>query len=210
MVAKKEFEKIKIIKSIFTKNFLSFSICFSLLFFVFWTIISDILFWAKFLQSWIILQSSILFLSFNFLLQINFNILAANGKIRERLHIILIALVVNTIWNIILIQLIWVSWSAIATWSCWILIWFLSELKLKEYYVWFDYKYLFKNIVIFTLIGIGMYIFILPIFANIHNRIYEFFLLLSVSIIYFMIYFIINLADFKYFYAEIKRIRNGK
>lgn len=210
MIAKKEFDKIRLVKWIFTKNFLSFSICFSILFLVFWTVISNILFWVKFLPSWIILQSSILFLSFNFLLQINFNILAANGKVRERLHIILIALLVNTLWNIILIQLIWVSWAAISTGISWILIWVLSEFKLTEYYVWFDYKYLLKNIIVFSSIWLGMYIFIVPIFQNIHNRIYQFGSLLLLSILYFWIYFIVNRADFRYFYTEIKRIKSRK
>lgn len=207
MIAKKEFDKIKTIKSIFTKNFLSFSICFSILFLVFWTVISNILFWEKFSQSGIILQSSILFLSFNFLLQINFNILAANGKVRERLHIILIALFANTVWNIILIQLIWVSGAAISTGICWILIWFLSELKLKEYYIPFDYKYLLKNIGIFIIIWLWMYIFIVPLFQTIHNRIYEFGSFVILSLLYFWIYFIVNRADFRYFYTEIKRIK---
>lgn len=210
MIAKKEFDKIKTIKSIFTKNFLSFSICFSILFLIFWTVISNILFWEKFLQSGIILQSSILFISFNFLLQINFNILAANGKVRERLHIILIALFTNTVWNIILIQLVWVAGAAISTGISWILIWFLSELKLKEYYVWFDYKYLLKNIGIFSIIWLWMYIFIVPMFQTIHNRIYEFGSFVLLSIFYFWIYFIVNRADFQYFYTEIKRIKSGK
>jgi O-antigen/teichoic acid export membrane protein len=213
LVAKEEHNKIKLIKSIFIKNFLSFSITFSILFLVFWEIISTILFWDKFLQSGIILQYSILFLSFNFLLQINFNILAANWKVKERLKIILVALFVNTILNLIFIKLIWVSGAALATWFGWVLIWFLSELKLKEYHTSFDYKYLLKNISIFTLIWSGMYLFIIPLFSVINNRIYEFLFLAFISLIYFWIYAYVNLADFKYFYKEIRKIKtwwNGK
>ncbi len=208
MVAKNEHNKIKLIKSIFIKNFLSFSIVFSILFLVFWTIISTILFWQKFLQSWIILQYSILFLSFNFLLQINFNILAANWKIKERLKIILLALWVNTILNLIFIYLIWVSWAALATGFGWLLIWYLSELKLKEYHTKFDFVYLFKNIIIFSIIWFLMYIYIIPIFININSRLNELFLLTFISLIYFWIYFIVNLEDFKYFYKEIKKIKS--
>jgi O-antigen/teichoic acid export membrane protein len=210
LVAKEEHHKIKTIKSIFTKNFLSFSITFSILFLVFWEVISTILFWDKFLQSWIILQYSILFLSFNFLLQINFNILAANWKVKERLKIILIALVFNTVLNIIFIKLIWVSGSALATWFGWVLIWYLSDLQLKEYHTAFDYKYLFKNISIFTLIWSGMYFFIVPFFSIINNRIYEFLFLTFISLIYFWIYFLVNLADFKYFYKEIRKIKTWR
>ncbi len=207
MVAKKEFDKIKLIKSIFTKNFLSFSICFSILFFVFWAVISTILFWDKFLTSWIILQYSILFLSFNFLLQINFNILAANWKVKERLKIILIALFFNIISNYILIKTMWASWAAIATWMGWVLIFILSELELKEYYTRFDIKYLLKNIIIFTFIGFLMHLFLTPIFDIINNRINEFLFLVFISLIYFWIYFLVNISDFKYFYKEIKKIK---
>jgi O-antigen/teichoic acid export membrane protein len=149
-------------------------------------------------------------LSFNFLLQINFSILAANWKIKERLKIILIALVFNTVLNIVFIKLIWVSWSALATWFGWVLIWFLSELKLKEYHTSFDYKYLFKNISVFALIWSGMYFFIVPLFSKINNRIYEFIFLTFISIVYFCIYFIVNLSDFKYFYKEIRKIKTWR
>jgi O-antigen/teichoic acid export membrane protein len=77
MYAKKEYDKIRLVKSMFSTSFLSFSITFSFLFFVFGPQIAFILFGEKFLMSGMILQWSILFLSFLFLLQINFNIFAA-------------------------------------------------------------------------------------------------------------------------------------
>jgi len=210
MIAKKEFEKIKLIKRIFTKNFLSFSIVFSILFLVFWQEIASILFWEKFLKSGEILQYSIIFLSFNFLLQINFNILAANWKVKERLYIILIALVFNTILNYILLKTIWVVWAALATWLWWVLIYVLSELKLKEYFTKLDIKYLFKNIIIFSILWWLMYKFIVPIFSLINNRLYEFGFLAVISIFYFWIYFLVNMWDFRWFISEIKRVRNKK
>lgn len=208
MVAKKEYHKIKIVKSIFTKNFLSFSICFSILLLVFWKIISTILFWDKFLMSWVILQYSILFLSFNFLLQINFNILAANWKVKDRLNIILIALVFNTILNYIFLKFMWVVWAALATGLWWILIYILSEFKLQEYHTQFDYKYLSKNIIVFSIIWFLMYLFLVPVFDLFDNRIYKFLFLSFISIIYFWIYFLVNINDFKYFYSEIKKIKS--
>lgn len=207
MIAKQEFHKILIIKSIFTKNLLSFFISFSILFLVFWQVIATILFWDKFLQSWVILQYAILFLSFNFLLQVNFNILAANWKVKERLNIILIAIIFNIILNYILIMYIWTTWAALATWLWWVLIYVLSELKLWEYITSLDYKYLFKNIFIFSIIWFLMYLYLIPIFNIINNRINEFLFLWFISIIYFWIYFLINIWDFKYFYKEIKKLK---
>lgn len=106
--------------------------------------------------------------------------------------------------------MIWVSWSAVATWLGWILIWYLSEKKLDEYHTPFDYKYLFKNILIFSIIGFIIYNFITPLFWKIESRIYEFMFLTFISIIYFWIYFIVNLADFKYFYKEIRKIKTWR
>lgn len=136
--------------------------------------------------------------------------MAANGKVKERLNIILIAIVFNTVLNYILLKTMWVVWAALATWLWWLLIYVLSEFKLREYYTWFDYKYLAKNILVFSLIGFLMYIYLLPIFSLINNRIYEFVFLALISIIYFIIYFLVNIADFKYFYKEIKSIKSWK
>lgn len=210
MIAKNEISKIKLIKSIFTKNFLSFSITLSILFLVFWEIIATILFWDKFFMSWVIVKYSILFISFNFLLQINFNILAANWKVKERLHIIIIAIFFNTILNYFFIKNIWVVWAALATGMWWLLIFVLSELKLKEYYTKFDYKYMIKNILTFSIIWFWLYLFIVPYFLKTQNRLYEFIALIIISLIYFSIYFMINISDFKYFYREIKKVKLKK
>lgn len=207
LIAKKDFEKIKLIKSIFTKNFLSFSLAFSILLFVFWEVVSVILFTDKFLISWIILKYSVLFISFNFLLQINFNILAANWKIKERLKIILIAIVFNSILNYILIKYIWVAWASLATWLWWLLIYVLSEIKLKEYFTHFDIKYLVKNILVFSFIWSLLYIFIVPHINWLNNRLLELIYLVIVWIVYFIVYFLVNIWDFKYFYQEIKKIK---
>lgn len=209
MNAKKETEKIKVVKKVFTKNFLVFSIVISILFFVFWQIMSTILFWEKFLTSWIILQYSILFLPFNFLLQVNFNIFAAIGQVKERLNIIIIAIIFNTILNYVLIKTIWVSGAALATWCGWFLIWILSEIKLKNYRVWYDFKYIFLNSAIFSILWVFMYYEIVPLFHSMTNKFYEFLFLCLISFIYFIIFFIINFKEFKYFLSEIKNVRKN-
>jgi len=70
-------EKIKLVKSIFQKNFLVLSLSFSILFFVFAENLAYMFFGEKFLPSGDILKYAILFLAFNFLLQMNGSILAA-------------------------------------------------------------------------------------------------------------------------------------
>jgi len=205
--AKKEFNKIRLIKQIFQKNFLAISIAFNILFFVFAPIIAYILFWSKFIESWNILRYSILFLIFNFLLQINFNVLAWIWKIKIRVKIITIALFFNFIANLLLINIIWVYWAALATWLWWILIWLLSEYYLwKKYLVNLDYRFLTKNIILMWLLWVFLYYFINPIFNWLWRWI-SFWLLSIVWVLWFGIFGLINFREFKVFILEIKKIK---
>ncbi len=202
-----EYKKIKLIKQVMQKNFIAVALAFNVLFFVFSEIIAYILFWEKYIESWNILEYSILFLTFNFLLQINFNILAWIWKVKERLKIILIALIFNFILNIILIQYMWVYWAALATSFGWILIWVLSEFKLsKKYLSHFDYKFLTKNIIFLWLLWVFSYYYIIPIFEWI-SRWKSFWILAIISMLWFGLFGIINKKDFSWFILEIKKIR---
>jgi O-antigen/teichoic acid export membrane protein len=200
------------------KNFIAVALAFNILFFVFAEIIAVILFWDKFIESWIILKYSILFLTFNFLLQINFSILAWIWKIKERLSIILTALAFNFIANIILInwldfinfKWIWVYWAALATSFWWILIWLLSEIKLwKKYFSHFDYKYFIKNIIILSALWIFCNYYIIPLFENLWRWI-SFWFLFVIWALWFIIFWIINLKEFRWFIWEIKKLKKWK
>jgi O-antigen/teichoic acid export membrane protein len=205
--SKWENEKIKLIKSVFQNNLLSVWIAFNIIFFIFAEIIAYILFWEKFIKSWIILQYSILFLIFNFLLQVNFNILTWIWKVKERVKIIFVAIIFNFILNIILINYIWVYWAALATWIWWFLIWVLSEYYLgKNFKVDFKLKYITKNILLLWIIWVALYNFILPLFEWIW-RLNSFLLLLVITIIYFWIFVLINYIQFKFLINEVKKIR---
>lgn len=207
MHSKWEIEKIKLIKHIFQKNFLSIWIAFNILFFVFAEVIAYTLFWEKFIESWVILKYSILLLIFNFLLQINFNIMAWIWKVSERVKIIFIAVIFNFIMNLILINLLWVYWASLATWLGWILIWLLSEILLwKDYKSSFNIGYLLKNLFLMWGLGFLIYEFCLPLFIWLSR--FNSFLLLSIFwIIYFWFFAIINYKEVKFFILEVKRLR---
>jgi len=207
MNAKKEYNKIKIVKQIFQKNFISIVIFFNILFFVFAEIIAFILFWEKFIQSWIILRYSILFLVFNFLLQINFNILAWIGEVKERTKIILKAIVLNTILNLIFINLIWVGWAALATWIWWVFIWILSEISLwKRYSSSFDFISFVKNIFSMFILWILSYIFVVPIFDWL-GRVKGFWFMFFIWIIWSLAFLLVNINEFKFFILEVKKLK---
>ncbi len=205
--SKKEFDKIRLIKQIFQKNFLAIWIAFNILFFVFAPTLAYILFWKKFIISWYILRFSILFLVFNFLLQINFNILAWIWKIKIRVKIITIALIFNFFTNLIFINLIWINWAALATWIWWILIWSLSEYFLwKKYLVSFNYKFIIKNLFFIWILWILSYYFINPLFEWL-NRLTSLWLLTIIWILWFSFFGIINFKEFKIFFLEIKKLK---
>jgi len=206
LYAKKDFNKIKLTKKIMQKNFIAIAIAFNILFFIFGPTIAYILFWEKYITSWEILRYSIIFLVFNFLLQINFNILAWIWKVKERLKIISLAIIMNTILNIIFIKYLWVYWAALATAFWWVFIWIISELKLwKKYFTKFDYKFLTKNIILMWLLWFILYNFFnLNFFINIW-RIYSLWIFSLIWIFWFWFFLILNLNEFKKLITQIKR-----
>ncbi|MDP2090221.1 MAG: oligosaccharide flippase family protein [Candidatus Gracilibacteria bacterium] len=207
MYSKNEIDKINQVKSIFQKNFLAISIAFNMLFFIFAEILAIIFFGEKFLTSGVILKYSILFLAFNFLLQMNFSIMASIGKVKERIYIVVAAIFFSLIFNYILINSIGVSGAALSSGLGWIIIWIFSEIALgKQFKIKFDFKYLFKNILSIGTIGILSYYYLLPLFDGL-NRFELLIYFCLYSAIYFGLFALINLKEFKYFIGEIKSIR---
>jgi len=207
MHSKWEHSKIKMVKNMFQTNFLVIWLVFNAIMFVFAEIIAYTLFWMKFISSWVILQYSVLFLVFNYLLQINFNILAGIWRVKERVKIIFIAIIFNFILNLILINNMWVNWASLATGIWWVLIWVLSEVWLwKKYKIWFDYKFLIKNILYISALSIFSYYFINPFFIWL-SRWYSFWLLFIVAILWFSIITFLNWKEFRYFVLEVKNLR---
>lgn len=207
MYNKNELSKIVAIKDIMTKNFINIGIMFNFFFFIFAQVIAYTLFWEKFIQSWDILRFSILLLSFNFLLQINFNILAGIGKVKQKAKIIFTAIIFNFLANIIFIHFLWVSWAALATGLGWILIFLLSE-----YYLWKSYRIkiqaieFLKNVIIMWITGMFFFYIILPYFDNI-TRLESFFWLAINFSLWTIIFLIINISTFKWFILAIKKLR---
>lgn len=207
MHGKWDISKIQLLKNIFTKNFIAIWIMFNIFFFVFAQILAYTLFWEKFIESWNILQYSILLLIFNFLLQINFNILAGIWKVKERVKVIFTAVVFNFIMNIILINYLWVYWAALATWLGWLLIFLHSEYFLwKTYRIQLQFKSIFKNILLMWISGVWFHYFVTPYFENFSRLESLVFLALSFGI-WSIIFISGNLKTFKSFIFELKWIK---
>lgn len=199
-------EKIKIIKSIFYKYFGVIALAVSGIMFVFSEQIAYILFWNKFIYSWTILKYSIFFLIFNFLLQINFQILAWIWRIKDRVKILWIWLIFfNIPLNLILIKLMWVSGSSLAVWLSWIPVFYLSNKALKSYHADFDYKFLIKNFIAVVVLNLLIKEFILPYFWF-TSRLNSLLFILLIWFFYIITIMVYNQREFKIFLKEIKKI----
>lgn len=208
--SKWEVKKLKIIKQSFSNIFIIIWIIFNWFMFVFWPQIASVLFWAKYWDSWVILQYSILFLIFNFLLQINFNLMAGIGEVKQRVKILWIAIFFNFILNLIFIKFLWVYGASLATWFGWILIWFLSEKFLKkDFSTDFDFKTISKNVIFFMIFWVGFWYFFTPLLENLW-RIKSFFALAGIWILWGIIFIFINKKMFQNFVLEVKNLRKWK
>jgi hypothetical protein len=133
--------------------------------------------------------------------------MAGIWKVKERVNIILFAVVFNVITNIMLINFIWVYGAALATWIWWFIIYILSEYVLrKTYKVTIEYKFLLKNLVFIWLLWIFSYYMIVPIFLW-FDRWLSFWYMSIIWILWFILVWIINLKEFKSFILEIKKIK---
>lgn len=207
LYSKWEIEKIRLSKHVFTKFSLSIGIMFNIFLFIFAEQIAYTLFGEKFITSWVILKYSVLFLVFNFLLQINFNILAWIWRVKERVKIITIALFFNAIANIICIKLLWVYGAALATGVGWLMIYIMSDVSLgKEYKVSIDYKNIIKNIFVLWLIWFFLFQIEKLYFVGI-SRIATFGLILVFWILWLCFFIMLNYTMFQNFIWEIKKIK---
>ena len=205
--SKKEYSKITLIKNMLGKNLIHIAIMVNILFFVFAEILAYILFWQKFITSWSILQYSVLFLVFNFLFQINFNILAWIWQVGKRVKIICIGIVVNFCMNLVLIHLLGVFGAALATAIWWIVIWRLSETMLgNTYRMTFDFYAIIKNLVVMLVVWCVTYIYILPLLTNLW-RVPSLGYFCILTGVYALAYFIINKEEIHYLIQEIQSLR---
>ncbi|QFR39037.1 oligosaccharide flippase family protein [Candidatus Gracilibacteria bacterium 28_42_T64] len=208
--SKNKIDGIKKIKGLLSNNFIVIGFTFNALFFIFAHVITFILFGENYKISGNILQYSILFLIFNFLLQINFNILAGIGKVTARVKIISIAIIINFTLNLIFLKTIGVEGAALATGIGWIIIWGMSEIYLgKKYFINYDIKFLTKNLFFIGFFSVFAYYGVLPIFEGIGRGLSILYMIIF-SLLWFGLFGILNGDKVKNFTLEIKKLRKGK
>lgn len=207
--SRKDFSKIATIKTMFYKYFASIWVIVGSFMFIFSKEIAIVLFGQKFEYSWTVLAYSVFFLIFNFLLQINFQILAWIWKIQDRVKTLSVWLVINLTLNILLIPKLGASWSSLAVWLSWIPIFYLSHYFTRDYFNWFDWKFFFKNIIATFVLSTVIY-FISRGFLVDKTKIQMLILILIMWVLYIIPIILLNLKEWKLFFGELKRIRLSK
>ena len=146
---------------------------------------------------------------FNFLLQINFNLMAWIWEVKQRVKILTIAIFFNFFTNLVFIKWIWVEWAALATAFWWILIWILTEIFLKkDYKTNFAFFDIFKNLVFSSIIWYWFYYFTLNIFPD--SRFLSLFVLWFLFLVWALIFAFINKKMFFDFILELKKLKRWK
>ena len=168
-----------------------------------------ILFSEKFRQSWEIMAYSILFLVFNFLLQINFQILAWVWQVKKRVKILSIWLLINIPLNIILIKMMWVAWSSLAVWLSWVPLFYLSHVATRKFNSKFDISFFMRNTVLSWILGYIIYLFKDKFIID-SNRIEMLIFILIILILYIIPFVFLNKNELKLFIGELKKIRASK
>lgn len=204
--SKWDIERIKMVKTMFYKYFSSIWVIVSFLMFSLSSEIAVTLFGNNYEKSWEILAYSIFFLAFNFLLQINFQLLAWIGQIKKRVRILAIWIFINVPLNLILIPKFGASWSSLAVWLSWIPIFMLSHEATKKYLNRFDFSFLFKNIFISLILSI-LILYSKKFIPFPEHREEMLFYILIIWFLYIIPFVVFNMKEWKMFFWELRRLR---
>ncbi len=137
------------------------------------------------------------FLLFNFLLQIDFQILSASGRPRTKMFILLAGVALNLITNYIFLRLWGVVGSAFASGIGWIFIWILSFRQTRKFAASFRWPVFWENVV-----GIGLLSWAL---STVHlesyfdGRLALFGGIMGVIAIYSLVFLALNWSEFRRF-----------
>lgn len=208
--AKKQIDTLKSLKSELSHIFLFFWISYATFCFIFWSNIAYILFWEKFIFSWEILKFSMPFLAFNFILQVNFNLLAWLWKVKERIKILSYWILLNCILNYVLIKIMGVSWAALATGFWWLYIVFATERILwKDFQFQIDVYLLAKNICVFIATWYFFKVYASQYFS-LTSRAQDLGVLILFIWLWTIMYILINYKFFHSVFQNIKKLKKSK
>lgn len=156
--------------------------------------ISVTLFWDKYQFSWVLLSYSWIYLIFNLLASFNSRVLAWLWKVKERVFITTISCIVTIFASYIFIRAFNIYWACIAFGISNIVNRILNQYQLKKqkFSIRINNYFVFKNIVIFTILWTIIY-YIKPFIFNYDsNRLINLISLIWIGIIFYSIALFFN------------------
>ena len=202
---KSKLKEINNLINIFYNYFSIITLSFSTFLLIFWSEISTILFWQKYLISWVLLTYGWIFLVFNLLSSFNYRILAWLWKIKAKVFITWITCIITIIFAILWIKLGNLYWACIAFWFSNIINRLLSFylIKKENYKTNLKWDFIIKNISLLILLWTIAFYIKHYIIWYIWNKLTLFLSLWAIFIIFYSIILTANMN-------EIKNIRKIK
>lgn len=186
------------------KYFSVFAIMTSSFFFLFGPELATMLFSSTYEKSWHILLFSSLFLVFNFLLQIDFQIFSWTGRPKQKMYILLIGIVLNFFTNLFFIHYFGVFGAALATGIGWVVIWLCSIYRVgKEYSFWFDVWFFLKNFIVFS--GLSLLYYGSDLSLAWFNRPELIGVFIAVITLYWIAFAAVNAWELRKFYQIVRQ-----
>lgn len=209
LIEKNDNHKLWLLYSFFYSYFPIFILSFSTLFIVLGPEISIALFGKEYLTSGILLSQIWIFLLFSLLSSFNYNVLAWMWKVKERVYITLIACILTIFTTYILIKSYGIYWAWLAFWLSNIYTWWLSLflLKKEKYSLKFNWKFIIRNILLFTVLWICIFLWKDEIIDIDWNRWYIIIKLIVIGIAFYSVIGIGNIWLIKNLKWEILKLK---
>lgn len=215
-------EKVQSIHAIFSNTMCVIALWASAMFLLLGKHIAIFLYGSDYAESGNALLFIAPFLFLNVLIQINFQIMAGIGMVRERVYILGKTLLLNVSLVIILILGFQkgilpfpsaASATSFAVWFSWILMWILSYQSIRPYHGKIDWKWLSKNILT-LIIWLGMvYVYNLlsyiPHFGTTGRLTY----LIEIGFVFWwsiIIFLLLNLSEMRRFVSIVQSVRKSQ
>lgn len=217
-----QIEKIRTIHGVFSNTMMILMFWASALFIILWVNIALFLYGTEYRDSWSAIIYIAPFLALNVLIQINFQIMAGTGMIRERILILAKTLVLNV--SMVIVLLIGFKHSitpfpnasstvSFAVGFSWILMWFLSYRAIKEYAGRLEWWWILKNLLMVIII-VSVFVFFpieesIPTF-ELTGRMIELPKIGFVFLGSILIFLLLNLTKMKEFITIIQTVKKEK
>lgn len=158
LFAKAEKEKMTLLANFLLNNYLLLAFAWAFFYLILWPRIATVFFGSQFFYSGVLLQYAAFSLPIILVSHIVSSLLSWIWSVDEYVKIVLFASILNFFLNLIGIRLFWLLGVVFATMFSWLLVCVWGYIKLlRTMNLRFDVRFLWKNLVLLLLTGIGLY-----------------------------------------------------